>query len=507
MSGPKCVEIREDARAILRKQCRKQCASLQSEYSRLEAQLADQLSRMAEVGLPGEAATPSSSELDAQIQESLAKDLNHEAVAFAQKRVDAIKASLKIYEAMLKKHILSLEQRFSALRQGCALLEHKRDSFAAYAIEGLPDTLPATKKNNIEKLRVQVLQSIVVPKAIEAGLNRATIGLLEKAEAILSQSMAAADDGKIAIENAINAIHADTLDRQLAKDSGAPMTYADYQKKALLGKKAVRTDNGLEIKLAKLLEQVTAFLDSEHLAQFMGKASQIRGENDPQRKQMLYDSLELHCAKQLDFQKQLTQLHQEIDALIDSVAHLKGQAIDELVARLGAMRKSRKISAIEPLKTQIAQIASAEEKRLEREHKRRAIVESLSKLGYQTVEGMQTAFIKNGRLVVQQQHEEEYAVEVILNEDSTKLQSRVIRYAASADSSRQQKLRDHEQEVSWCAGHSAFLEEMAKRGWPSEYLSRSDAGKYPVKVVIDENPTMSQRRRSAPKKARMMQPG
>jgi TPP-dependent pyruvate/acetoin dehydrogenase alpha subunit len=139
-----------------------------------------------------------------------------------------------------------------------------------------------------------------------------------------------------------------------------------------------------------------------------------------------------------------------------------------------------------------------------REEKRRAVIGSLSAIGYDVIEGtMETAMVQGGKILLHKPGESEYAVEVAVDRDLSLVQTALVRFAASNEASAQQKLRDEEREVSWCGDHARLREELKQRGLASNFKLRIPAGQEPVRVIIA--PTLREQRDQAVSKGRSQQ--
>ena len=82
--------------------------------------------------------------------------------------------------------------------------------------------------------------------------------------------------------------------------------------------------------------------------------------------------------------------------------------------------------------------------------------------------------------------EDEYAVELVVNNDCSIVQTAVIRYAANLERSPYQHLRDREREETWCRDYAKWQQRLKDQGWNTAFKLRIPAGQQPVKVVVDK---------------------
>jgi hypothetical protein len=229
------------------------------------------------------------------------------------------------------------------------------------------------------------------------------------------------------------------------------------------------------------------------------KVEAIRRETDQDRQQMLYDSLIVECSKRLKSLREILRWHTEIDHMIDRLVPVQGaEKVDALITNLRDIKRRGQVGSVDALWLRVREMIESEEHRLEVQKKREAILQSLQELGYETSEGLETAFVQAGKLVFRKPDEAEYAVEVAVNNDCSLLQTAMLRYADSLESSQQQRLRDTAKEETWCNDHALFLDGLAKRGLATAFKMKRRPGDVPMRVVIDKTRVEARRRAAAP---------
>ncbi|MBI2924312.1 MAG: hypothetical protein HYY24_01255 [Verrucomicrobia bacterium] len=305
--------------------------------------------------------------------------------------------------------------------------------------------------------------------------------------------------GRQRVEAEVNRVHAELLTARLGANLKPPKRLEDVLKENSGAALSAAADPEVLAKLDRVLAEASILHGTGGWGTLLAKAETIRQEKDSTRRRMLYEALLLECGALLKTLREVERWQSEIDKLIDGAAHLKGTAVDGLVVELEALRRAGRVTDLSRLSARLKSVIAAEEKRLEREQKRRAVLESLAELGYEVEEGaMATALVAGGKLVVRKPAEDEYAVEVVANSECSAVQTRVIRYAAAEDPTEQQRQRDKEREETWCADHARMLERMAQRGLESKFILRIPAGQHPVKVVLDDERVRARRRAGSP---------
>jgi hypothetical protein len=92
-------------------------------------------------------------------------------------------------------------------------------------------------------------------------------------------------------------------------------------------------------------------------------------------------------------------------------------------------------------------------------HQRKALLSGLTVLGYEVREGMATALVKNGRLVVKKPAEVEYGVEIVAGGADGRLQVRMVSFQSAINAT-----RDEDMEVIWCGEFSQLQASLGRAG-------------------------------------------
>ena len=113
---------------------------------------------------------------------------------------------------------------------------------------------------------------------------------------------------------------------------------------------------------------------------------------------------------------------------------------------------------------------------------RRAILQAFDELGYEVREGMETAWIENGQIVVSKPDDSLYGVEITQMPQQI-IKTRVVRKKGQPAATANDKQRDREEEESWCADREALEKELAKEGVELQIKAAREPGSVAVEVV------------------------
>lgn len=132
-------------------------------------------------------------------------------------------------------------------------------------------------------------------------------------------------------------------------------------------------------------------------------------------------------------------------------------------------------------------LIEAEVNAMAAEERRRIVLQGLASLGYEVSEGMATAWVKGGRVVLRKTANPGYGVELSGGTQSDLLQVRAVGIASAAEV--RDSARDKDMETIWCGEFERLQALVAKNGGSLSLESARPVGQFPLKVVQD--PTAS----------------
>ena len=110
--------------------------------------------------------------------------------------------------------------------------------------------------------------------------------------------------------------------------------------------------------------------------------------------------------------------------------------------------------------------------------RRAAVLQGLAKLGYAVHEGMETAWVESGRVVVQKPNLDGYGVELSGPPDAERLQVRTVALEEDRDTS-----RDLDAEHLWCGDFTKLKDDLALAGSRVLVDRALGVGAVPLKVA------------------------
>ena len=129
--------------------------------------------------------------------------------------------------------------------------------------------------------------------------------------------------------------------------------------------------------------------------------------------------------------------------------------------------------------------------------KRRAILKTLADLGYEARDGMETAWVKDGRLVIRRATNPEMGVEV---RGAEQLQFRPVRFGSEAGANDRSKDRDIE--TVWCSDFDKLHKRVLAEQGELKIERSTPVGAMPVLFEVESVVSDQRRTTTAPLKTR-----
>lgn len=117
------------------------------------------------------------------------------------------------------------------------------------------------------------------------------------------------------------------------------------------------------------------------------------------------------------------------------------------------------------------------------EERRRAVLEGLASLGYEVSEGMMTAWVSGGKIVLRKPANPAYGLELLAGSQTDVMQVRAVGIGNPAEA--RDAGRDRDMETIWCGEFERLQSLIAKAGGNVAIESARPVGQYPLKVVTD----------------------
>ena len=424
--------------------------------------------------------------------QAMAEGDYHGAVTLLANAVKSAEQHREIAEARIENRVAKLQRRFQMLHRRAAEISALREQLVAFADASIPTDWPADERERLTESFRAELARIEIPETPPADLSEAGTAQLARAEREFAAATLRLEDARKNFSAEISRTHARNVANRLGAHAPATTTLAEWlaakpRPAAAAEAPPAAAEQGILEKLDALLAQIGALQDTAGWSELLRRAEAIRADTDAGRRRRFYESLVLECDARLKQLRAARAWIAEVDNLLADAAAYAGTAVDEVATALRELRRAGRPVDLAPWRERLAATQQRELARLERERKRRAILDSLAELGYETNAGLETALVQAGKLVVRKPGESDYAVEVVSDAGLSMVQTTMVRYSDTPELTEQQRRRDTEREDEWCADHARLRERLAKQGLATSFKLKLPSGEHPVKIVPREH--------------------
>ncbi|MDR3005597.1 MAG: hypothetical protein LBV14_15365 [Acidovorax sp.] len=214
------------------------------------------------------------------------------------------------------------------------------------------------------------------------------------------------------------------------------------------------------------------------VATFEQRIASAIAEPGQARRSMLLDSLQLELASAAQDAKAFAALHQEAQALLDAWP----AASQDMRAELQSVLEARQLAALQQWLDSARAEQQAAVQAEAAQHRRAAVLKGLAALGYAVHEGMETAWLEQGRIVVQKPGQSDYGVELAAAPAAQRMQVRSVAFQAERDAS-----RDLDAEQLWCSDFTRLQSQLASEGGQLVVEKALGVGASPLKQVQQQD--------------------
>lgn len=203
----------------------------------------------------------------------------------------------------------------------------------------------------------------------------------------------------------------------------------------------------------------------------------------PTRRPLVADSLLLDLAAAVKDGRARAKLADELRARRAELSVMKSPQAALLLSEIDQTLTSPASSNGQELVKRADLLIEEEFKAMAAEERRRAVLEGLASLGYEVSEGMATAWVQNGHIVLRKAANAGYGVELLGGSRSDLLQVRAVGIGSSAEA--RDANRDRDMETIWCGEFDRLKALVAKAGGNLAMEFARPAGQFPLKIVSD----------------------
>jgi len=235
------------------------------------------------------------------------------------------------------------------------------------------------------------------------------------------------------------------------------------------------------LKIDMFLAELETEWGKEIIVPYIERLQVLRTQNDSGRQSVLLDSflidLSNDVSKLREYKKQLEAL-EELAALIKT---LDQELATQLENQLKHLTVTSNSDMITKMHAQYEKKWMALKVEVQNNSRRKVVLDGLKSLGYNVNEGMETALVENGKMVVRKGATDNYGVELIGLKEKGRFQVRAVAF----EGAEQQRTADQDiaAEQSWCDDFHTLQDEIAEAGGEHKIQKSWRVGEMPLRVV------------------------
>ncbi|MCW2254683.1 hypothetical protein M2263_000774 [Providencia alcalifaciens] len=209
------------------------------------------------------------------------------------------------------------------------------------------------------------------------------------------------------------------------------------------------------------------------------------------------DSLIMTIATQLRKGQKRIELAERLEQISDELASFKNAEFTEIIQETNQLAVTGTLQQLALMITQLEEKIEQAEQQIVIRAQREAVLEGLSKLGYEIRENSVTSWLEDGQVVVTHPAIPGYGLE--LGGKQTRFQARTVAFSAQRDTQRDQDI-----DAIWCSQHQKLQDILVQSDAELTIDRALPAGNSEMKVIEVQNQNEQVRQQSVPVKSRTL---
>jgi hypothetical protein len=203
----------------------------------------------------------------------------------------------------------------------------------------------------------------------------------------------------------------------------------------------------------------------------------------PSRQALLADSLLVDLAYAVKEERKRSTRLADLRERVAELAHHDSAVAQALRGRIEAALETKDGSLAPALIEEADAFVQGELRALAADARRRAVLRGLASLGYEVSEGMATAWVQGGQVVLRKAANPDYGIELGGGTKSERLQVRAVVFGGSK--SPRNVARDRDMEAVWCSEFTQLRTLFSKSGGGIEIEHALPVGATSLKLIED----------------------
>jgi hypothetical protein len=239
-------------------------------------------------------------------------------------------------------------------------------------------------------------------------------------------------------------------------------------------------DSDSDLRIDRHLAELTAL--GVDPSPFSDRAAAVSAAPPP-RQGLLADSLLVDLAKAVTEGRTRASRLAELRERAAELTQHDSAGAQDLRARIAAAVASGDTSSTPALVAEADAFAGEALRAVAADARRRSVLQGLASLGYEVNEGMATAWVQGGQVVLRKAANPGYGIELGGGTKSDRLQVRAVAFGTGA--SARDPMRDRDMETVWCSEFERLRTLVASAGGGIEIEHALPVGATPLKLIED----------------------
>ena len=353
-----------------------------------------------------------------------------------------------------------------------------------------------TARRQAEAVAAGVLKAlerrgVVVPADLRGALEDAAAGRSEGAAAISraftllsSEKDTAVTDNQRRIADALK----ETDDRQ---------SFTDW-----MAAQAEGFESDGSSRLYRRIAELAVILGEDATAEFEERLRHIPSSGPSSRSALLMDSLEVDLGQAVAMAKERAAVQLRLRMLAAELAQSGSESL-VVISRAIETRIGDQLDVLIDLEKESTAALRRYREEAAAQARRQAVLKGLAELGYQVSEGLETAWARDGKVVIKRATQPDYGVEIGGRVDSGRVQMRTVAFRSAGVPT--PEVRDRDAETIFCGDVMKLQTRFAEAGGEIAIERALPVGAAPLRVVAETSDDGSESiLKRAPDKARQL---
>jgi len=241
-------------------------------------------------------------------------------------------------------------------------------------------------------------------------------------------------------------------------------------------------DDEVFTRLNQRIAELSVILGEAAAAEFENRLRRLFSGEPPSALSLMIDSLEVDLAKAVSKAKERAALQSRLRMLAAELSQLGSENCEALARSI-----TERLGGTSEVLVELEKEATLTIGRLREEEaaksRRQALLKGLADLGYQVAEDMETAWVRDGKVVIKRAAQPEYGVEVGGKVESGRVQMRTV--AIRNPDTPVDATGDRDAETIFCSHVSRLEEKFAEVGGAIVIERALPVGATPLRVIAD----------------------